>query len=143
MITYRYVECIWKVIAPNGELLVVDFIERFDLTSSRNCTDEFVEIRDGSTTAASLVGKFCQDKPSTQYTTSNMARIHYFTDVSVPKNGFKAKISMAKCGGSFTSWSGFISSKNYPGLGTHGIVLQYHPALDLKLSVSFHSRRIS
>lgn len=112
-----FIECIWKISAPNGELIKIDFIERFDLAVSRNCTQEYIEIRDGSTMAASLVGRFCDEKPSTQITTSNMARIHYFTDIPVPKNGFKATVSIAKCGGSFTSWKGFISSNNYPGLG--------------------------
>lgn len=112
-----HIECIWKITAPNGELIKIDFVERFDLTTSKNCTQEYLEIRDGTTTAASLLGKFCNEMPSTQLTTSNMARLHYFTDVTVPKNGFKAVVSIAKCGGSFNGWSGIVSSSNYPGLG--------------------------
>lgn len=112
-----FIECIWRIAAPNGELIVVEFIERFDLMTSRNCSQEYVEIRDGSTTAASVMGRFCDSMPPTQVTTSNMARLLYFTDISVPKNGFKAIVSIAKCGGSYTSWRGFVMSKNYPGPG--------------------------
>lgn len=112
-----FIECIWRIAAPNGELIIIEFLERFDLTSSRNCTQEYVEIRDGSTMAASTIGRFCDAIPPTQMTTSNMARVHYFTDVLVPKNGFKAKLSIAKCGGSYNSWRGFVTSKNYPGSG--------------------------
>lgn len=138
-----FIECIWKVTVPNGDLIVVDFLDRFDLTTTRNCSKEYVEIRDGSTTAAQLLGRFCDERPSTQTTTSNMARIHYFTDVSVPKNGFKARVSIAKCGGSFTSWRGFITSKNYPGLGTNHIIDRFSCTSNITIPFCFLCRGIS
>lgn len=114
-----HTECLWKFLAPNGERLQVDFIDRFDLTQSSDCQKEYVEIRDGGTTVAPIIGTFCNTKPSTQRTTSNALQVKFFTDVSDPKNGFKAKISIATCGGMFTSDQGFIRSPNYPGVGAY------------------------
>lgn len=114
-----HTECLWKFIAPNGELLQIDFIGRFDLTQSMDCTKEYVEVRDGGTTMAPVIGKFCNSKPNTQRSTSNVLQLKFFTDVTDPKNGFKAKISIAKCGGIYTSIQGVIRSPNYPGEGAY------------------------
>lgn len=117
-IPHAYIECVWRILAPNGELLKVSFIERFDLTSSKNCTSEYLEIRDGSTSGAEVLGKFCSDiLPGDVYTTSNIVRLKYFTDVPIPRNGFKIKITIARCGGSYNALRGYIMSEKYPGLG--------------------------
>lgn len=107
----------WTVIVPNGELVQIDFIEQFDITKSTECDQEYVEIRDGATINGNVIGKFCGKMPPTQYSTSNMITIKYYTDIVVPMNGFKANISLAKCGGFYRSPSGIIKSTNYPGLG--------------------------
>lgn len=112
-----HIECVWRVTAPNGELLKMEFIERFDLTKSRNCPDEYVEIHEGATSTAPIVGRFCREKPQPIFTSSNMMRITYFTDVPVPRNGFKAKISFARCGKSIYANSGFVASPGFPGKG--------------------------
>lgn len=87
-----HIECVWRVTAPNGELLKMEFLERFDLTPSINCLKEFVELREGTTTTAPVIGRYCRDKPQPIYSASNMIRLLYFTDVSVPRNGFKVKV---------------------------------------------------
>lgn len=87
-----HIECVWRVTAPNGELLKLEFVERFDLTPSINCLKEFVELREGTTTTAPIIGRYCRDKPQPIYSASNMVRLLYFTDVSVPRNGFKVKV---------------------------------------------------
>lgn len=104
-------------IAPNGELLKMEFIERFDLTKSRDCPNEYVEVREGTTSTAPVVGRYCRDKPQPIFTSSNMMRISYFTDVPIPRNGFKAKISFARCGKSIIANSGFVASPGYPAKG--------------------------
>lgn len=112
-------ECIWNFMAPNGERLQVDFIDRFDLTHNIDCEKEYVEIRDGGTKLAQVLGKYCNSKPSTQRSTSNVLQLKFFTDVADPKNGFKAKISITTCGGMYTSDKGIIRSPNYPGEGAY------------------------
>lgn len=112
-----HIECVWRVTASNGELLKMEFLERFDLTSARGCPNEYIEIHEGATSTAPLVDRYCQRKPDPIFTSSNMMRITYFTDVPIPKNGFKAKISLARCGKSIVATSGFISSPGYPAKG--------------------------
>lgn len=118
-IPHPHIECVWTVIVPSGELVRVDFIERFDVTNSKDCDQEYVEVRDGGTTSGNVIGKFCGKMPPTQYSSSNMIRIKYYTDIPVPMNGFKANITLAKCGGFYRSSRGSIQSSNYPGLGAY------------------------
>lgn len=112
-----HIECVWRLIAPNGELLKMEFLERFDLTPSIPCIKEYVEIREGTTTTAPVIGKYCRDKPQPIFSASNMVRLQYFTDVPVPRNGFKVKISFARCGKSIVANDGFITSPGFPGKG--------------------------
>ena len=90
-----HIECFWVIVAPIGESVRVDFLDRFDLTYSSNCHLEYVELRDGSTQNAQLLGTLCKEKPMTINTKSNTLRIKYFTDVTDPKNGFKGKSSFS------------------------------------------------
>ncbi|KAG5668318.1 hypothetical protein PVAND_016262 [Polypedilum vanderplanki] len=120
-IPHPHSECIWTIIAPLGREVRIDFLERFDLTRDENCVKEYVELREGSTSAASLVGTFCGSiKPPTIYTKSNVLRVKFFTDISEPKNGFKANVSIGICGGTLrTTGTGYLSSPKYPGLGAY------------------------
>jgi cubilin len=130
-----HIECIYVIVAPVGESLRMDFVERFDLTPSPTCEDEYVELKDGSTTNARLIGTFCERAPPTQYTKGNVLRVKFFTQVSDPRNGFKAKISLAKCGGIRRSSSGFIASPKYPGLGAY----PSNSNCDYKIIANFNS----
>lgn len=112
-----HIECVWRITAPNGELLKVEFLERFDLTPSPTCNNEYVEFREGTTSTAPIIGKYCREKPQPIFSSSNMLRIKFFTDVEIPRNGFKVKISFARCGKSIIANSGFISSPGFPGKG--------------------------
>lgn len=112
-----HIECIWRVSAANGDLLKIEFVERFDLTLTPNCISEYVEIREGSTSQSPALGTYCGKMPQPLYTTSNYARLMYFTDVAVPRNGFKANVSIARCGKSMVGRNGVISSPGYPGIG--------------------------
>lgn len=74
----------------------MDFVENFDLTPKEDCSEEYVELRDGGTKMSPLIGRFCKDMPSTQKTTDNIAFIKFFTDTPDPKTGFKLKISLGE-----------------------------------------------
>lgn len=114
-----HIDCTWTVLAPIGERIRIDFLERFDLTYSSKCEKDYVELRDGSTLSAKVIGTFCNEKPTTQKSRSNVLTLKYFTDVADPKNGFKANISIDVCGGTSRSNVGFLTSPNYPGLGAY------------------------
>lgn len=116
-----HIECIWTIIAPAGEEVRIDFLERFDLMVGNPCEKEFVELREGSTTAANVIGTFCGNKlPPTKYSKSNVLRVKYFTDLPEPKNGFKANVSIGLCGGTLRTIDiGYLISPKYPGLGAY------------------------
>lgn len=114
-----HIECLWTVIGPIGEQIRVDFIENFDLSVTEYCDTEYVELRDGSTSSAQLIGLFCNEKPTTKHSTSNILRLKYFTDVAFPKSGFKANFSIGSCGGITRSNDGFLTSPKYPGKGSY------------------------
>ncbi|XP_041982769.1 cubilin-like [Aricia agestis] len=110
-ISTPYTECVWKFTGPPGEILRIDFIERFDV----DCAAEAVEIRDGSTDVSPLKGTFCK-RPSTIKSSSNRLFVKYSTHQLVPRNGFKANISIDVCGATIMSDSGEVVSPNYPSM---------------------------
>lgn len=112
-----HIECLWRITAPNGELLKIDFLERFDLTTTPTCSNEFLEVREGSTSNSPIIGKFCGNMPQPIFTSTNMVRLLYFTDVTVPRNGFKLNVTFARCGKSINERQGYISSPGFPGKG--------------------------
>ncbi|KAF6197504.1 hypothetical protein GE061_020135, partial [Apolygus lucorum] len=109
-------ECTWQFFAPNSETIHIEFLDRFDLSSSYDCENEYLELRDGSTELSPLLGKFCYSTPPPfVMTEGNALFIKYFTDVQYPNNGFKAKVSLSDCGGTFHDfYSGSIETPNYP-----------------------------
>ncbi|GAB0086814.1 Cubilin [Sergentomyia squamirostris] len=118
-IPHPHTECIWIVFAPNGESLKLDFEDRFDLFRSPGCVKEYVELRNGGTKNSEVIGNFCDTIPPTLETQSNILRVKYFTDVSDPKNGFKLRVTLAKCGGTFRQSEGMLTSPQYPGKGAY------------------------
>ncbi|XP_063985313.1 cubilin homolog [Diachasmimorpha longicaudata] len=111
-----YTECLWRFMAPAGQRLSLHFVERFDLTRSSECQREFVEVRDGGTDNAQLLGAYCGDRaPSTITSSGNMMYVRYFTDMNIPGNGFKAVVTNDEiCGSVIRGTSGVVSSPNYP-----------------------------
>lgn len=53
-----------------------------------------MELRDGATEMASLIGTFCSTLPGTQESTGNLLRVRYFNDEALPGNGFTANVSV-------------------------------------------------
>lgn len=50
--------------------------------------------------------------PNSKVTTGNLLRVKYFTNSDEPRNGFKANVSIAECGGTFTK-NGHILSREH------------------------------
>ncbi|KAG5881771.1 hypothetical protein JTB14_021141 [Gonioctena quinquepunctata] len=107
-----HIECEWLIRSPPGESLRIDFLERFDITQSKSCEVEYVEIRDGGTEFSKSFGKYCSSMPSSQITTDNMMFIKFFTDIDDPKNGFKARITINRCGGKLLAKEGELAFSN-------------------------------
>ncbi|KAM3968031.1 cubilin [Aphomia sociella] len=123
-----YSECVWKFTGPPGEILRIDFIDRFDLDYIKDCPTEVIEIHDGFSNLAPLKGKFCGEKPATIKTSSNTLYIQYMTLLSEPRNGFKANISIDVCGGTVFATEGQLISPGYPNMVklSSGTVCEWH-----------------
>lgn len=50
--------CEWRISTNPGEVIVLS-VKKFDLRSSKNCENEYVEIRDGYGPKSSLIGIYC------------------------------------------------------------------------------------
>ncbi|XP_037817925.1 cubilin homolog [Lucilia sericata] len=111
-VPHPHTECEWRVVAPQGEIIQIEFLERFDM-NSRYCSQEYLELFDGSTSLSRNIGRYCR-KPPNLRTTQNMLYIHYLTDIAEPRNGFKARISISRCGGTYSENYGTIKSPGYP-----------------------------
>ena len=59
-------------------------------------------------------GTFCNSRPPTQKSSGNVMRIKYYTNSDHPNLGFKAKISIATCGGTMHVTSKAISHATSP-----------------------------
>ncbi|XP_059051310.1 cubilin-like [Achroia grisella] len=123
-----YSECVWKFSGPFGEILKIDFLDRFDLDYIEDCPTESIEIHDGLSELAPIKGKFCGEKPGTIKTSSNTLYIKYFTTLSEPRNGFKANVSIDICGGTVIGSVGEIKSPGYPNMVklSSGTVCEWH-----------------
>lgn len=120
-------ECFWTIMAPVGEPIMIDFLDRFDFTWTTECDSEYLEIRDGGTDSAMLLGRFCHDKPSSITTTGNVMYLHFYTDIPEPKNGFKARVSIGDhCGGTIRSDQGVLHSPNYPASYPNNVDCTWH-----------------
>lgn len=140
-VPFPHSECIWTIMAPSGETLVYKF-EQFNLKYSPLCQKEYVELRDGGTSNADVLVSTCgSEVVQSKLTTSNMLRVKYFTDFSDPGNGFKLRVSLSPCGGSFHAARGTITSKNYPVQGGYPskTVCEYyiHGSMNTILNVTF------
>ncbi|KAJ8727243.1 hypothetical protein PYW08_015640 [Mythimna loreyi] len=124
-----YSECEWVFTGPPGEILRLDFIDRFDLDNEDDCATEAVEIRFGATKFSPLHGRFCgNDKHETIKSTGNTMYIKYITQIQNPRNGFKANVSIDTCGGTIVTDAGELKSPGYPHLQKlrDGTVCEWH-----------------
>uniref|UniRef100_A0A0B7BPM5 CUB domain-containing protein n=1 Tax=Arion vulgaris TaxID=1028688 RepID=A0A0B7BPM5_9EUPU len=111
------VDCVWVIIAPASQRVRVDFEETFGIEAHPGCRFDFVEFRDGGTTNSQRIGNaLCGNSlPGTVLSTGNILLARFRTDSSVPHTGFKAKYSIATCGGRIIADRGVLTSPNYPG----------------------------
>ncbi|XP_030624670.1 LOW QUALITY PROTEIN: cubilin [Chanos chanos] len=109
------IDCVWIITVPNGEAVQLDFDSNFYIEPHTGCAYDYLELRDGSNSDAEMIAKLCGNtRPSTQHSTGSTMYLRFRTDTSVTHSGFKAKYSIAVCGGTYTGQSGTISSPGYP-----------------------------
>uniref|UniRef100_A0A182T8I1 CUB domain-containing protein n=1 Tax=Anopheles maculatus TaxID=74869 RepID=A0A182T8I1_9DIPT len=111
-------ECFWQVLAPAGELLLVQVVGEMLLPYMPQCKTEYIQMREGLTSnAPELIHSCSSDLSKRIMTSTNALSIKYFNDRPDPNAGIKLRVTLAKCGGSVRGVRGSITSKNYPQLG--------------------------
>ncbi|XP_030381464.1 cubilin homolog [Scaptodrosophila lebanonensis] len=112
-------ECVWKISAPQHHTIAVEFLGTFDLTpgsgsTGDSCDREYIQVNDGSTEMMPMLGRYCgKQKPNSIFSTGSAMRLKYFTDVSEPHQGFRARLSLGRCGGTYYSNEGVINSPEH------------------------------
>ncbi|XP_059183305.1 cubilin [Centropristis striata] len=109
-------DCVWVITVPNGEAVQIDFEDEFYIEPTSSCVYDYLELRDGSTLNDGLISRLCGNtRPSTQHSTGSSMLLRFRTDTSVTHKGFKAKYSIALCGGTYIGQGGTIRSPGFPG----------------------------
>ncbi|XP_078542156.1 embryonic protein UVS.2-like [Lissotriton helveticus] len=108
------VNCVYLIRVPSNKILLQ--FDAFDLQSSSNCDSDYLTIYDGDSKAAPvLISKACGTGQLQPFMSSgNEMLLEFVTDGSITASGFKASYSSVKCGGTFTSSDGTVSSPNFP-----------------------------
>ncbi|XP_075697140.1 scavenger receptor cysteine-rich domain-containing protein DMBT1-like [Rhinoderma darwinii] len=110
------IHCTWEIRSAPNTVIQLNF-PSIDLESYGNCTYDSVTIYDGPA-GGSLLGRICQSRKHTFYSSSNVMTVVFVTDGSVQNDGFEAyyntsttKNSMSeKCGGILTTLQGIFNS---------------------------------
>ncbi|CAD5223335.1 unnamed protein product [Bursaphelenchus okinawaensis] len=113
-------DCQWTISAPPGHRIkfTVD-PEQFMLENvADQCEDDYMEIRDGPSEAAPLIGRYCrEDAPSSILSTDSHLFVRFVTDFYSPSEGWKATYELASCGGTVVllpNVNASITSPNFP-----------------------------
>ncbi|OWK03088.1 CUBN [Cervus elaphus hippelaphus] len=111
----QHADCIWLIAAPPGKLIRLQFEGQFSIEVTPNCTSSYLELRDGADSNAPILSKFCGTSlPISQLSSGEVMYLRFRSDNSPTHVGFKAKYSVAPCGGTVTGQSGVIESNGYP-----------------------------
>ncbi|KAK3593640.1 hypothetical protein CHS0354_025531 [Potamilus streckersoni] len=110
-----YADCRWKVIAPIGSKVQLNFT--FFQTEE---SYDVVKFYDGLSTSDDLIGSFSGSvRPDSIVSSSNFLLIRFISDQDVEMSGFSAKwtsVTSEKCGGNLTAMRKlqWFTSPNYP-----------------------------
>ncbi|XP_036315022.1 cubilin [Pipistrellus kuhlii] len=124
----QHADCIWLIAAPPGKLIRLQFEDQFNIEVTPNCTSNYLELRDGADSNAPIISKFCGTSlPRSHLSSGEMMYLRFRSDNSSTHVGFKAKYSIAQCGGTLTGQSGVIQSIGYPTLAySDDLLCEWH-----------------
>ncbi|XP_004860031.1 cubilin [Heterocephalus glaber] len=111
-----HADCVWIISAPPGKSIRIQFEDQFDIEDTPNCFSSYLELRNGGSSSSPVLSKFCgMSLPGSQLSSTELMYLRFQSNSST-HTGFKAKYSMAQCGGTVTGQSGSIESIGYPTL---------------------------
>ncbi|EHB10948.1 Neuropilin-2 [Heterocephalus glaber] len=119
--------CEWIVYAPEpNQKIVLNFNPHFEI-EKHDCKYDFIEIRDGDSESADLLGKHCGNiAPPTIISSGSMLYIKFTSDYARQGAGFSLRYEIFKtgsedCSKNFTSPNGTIESPGFPEKYPHNL----------------------
>ncbi|XP_066256660.1 protein tolkin [Euwallacea similis] len=108
------VRCEWRITATHGEKIVLN-LTGLDITKSLDCSEDFVEVRDGYWHRSRVLGRYCGtgQVPSITSVGSRML-VTYVAKRPKGHRGFTASYEAICGGGFFIDSEGHLESPNYP-----------------------------
>ena len=92
------VECVWNINVDTDSIIELSF-NFFNLSDSTDCSEDYVEVRDGVFSASELVGKFCGSKKPSKITSDLWdLRVAFKSSGKTKYPGFKATYETKKTG---------------------------------------------
>ncbi|XP_074652971.1 cubilin-like [Tubulanus polymorphus] len=112
-------DCVWLFNADPGKKFLFTFASLHIELSQNNCTNDYLEIRDGGEASSNLLGKFCGTRTVLPISTSGKtAWLKFHSDANASDRGFMityAAVSAGtNCGGRVTADTGTVTSPGYP-----------------------------
>ncbi|KAK1336575.1 hypothetical protein QTO34_002608 [Cnephaeus nilssonii] len=119
--------CEWIVYAPEpNQKIVLNFNPHFEI-EKHDCKYDFIEIRDGDSESADLLGKHCGNiAPPTIISSGSVLFIKFTSDYARQGAGFSLRYEIFKtgsedCSKNFTSPNGTIESPGFPEKYPHNL----------------------
>ncbi|XP_036424442.1 neuropilin-2b isoform X3 [Colossoma macropomum] len=121
-----HLDCRWVITAPEpSQRIVLNFNPHFEL-EKLDCRYDFIEIRDGNSDSADLLGKHCSNiAPAAIISSGPVLLIRFVSDYAHQGAGFSLRYEIHKtgsdCSRNFTSPSGVIESPGFPDKYPHNL----------------------
>uniref|UniRef100_A0AAQ5Z029 Neuropilin n=1 Tax=Amphiprion ocellaris TaxID=80972 RepID=A0AAQ5Z029_AMPOC len=135
--------CRWVITAPEmSQRIVLNFNPHFEI-EKLDCRYDYVEIHDGSSESADLLGKHCSNiAPAPIISSGNSLHIKFVSDYAHQGAGFSLRYEIFKtgsdCSRNFTSPTGLIESPGFPDKYPHNLecsfIIIVPPSMDVTLT---------
>ncbi|NXY42567.1 CUBN protein, partial [Ceuthmochares aereus] len=111
------VSCAWLIQTYPNKILRIIF-PFFQLEASDECNSDFLQIHDGPSASAHMLGKYCGlSAPAELFSSHNSLYFWFYSNHAITTEGFTVQWESRdpECGGNLTGTYGSISSPGYPG----------------------------
>ncbi|XP_056286984.1 neuropilin-2a isoform X3 [Pseudoliparis swirei] len=136
--------CHWIITAPEpSQRIVLNFNPHFEI-ERLDCKYDFIEIRDGTSENADVLGRHCSNiAPAPIISSGSSLQIRFVSDYAHQGAGFSLRYEIFKTGSefcfrNFTSSSGVIESPGFPDKYPHNLECSYMiiapPHMDVTLT---------
>ncbi|XP_032362260.1 neuropilin-2a isoform X1 [Etheostoma spectabile] len=135
--------CHWIITAPESSRIVLNFNPHFEI-ERLDCKYDFIEIRDGTSENADVLGRHCSNiAPAPIISSGHSLQIRFVSDYAHQGAGFSLRYEIFKTGSefcfrNFTSSSGMIESPGFPDKYPHNLECSYMiiapPHMDITLT---------